>query len=609
MLADFGFQQARGRLLDVVDQVIDDRVIPDLHALLRRRGPCRGIRPHVEADDRRLAGIGQTDVRIGDRADARMQNPHPNLVVADLFQRLHDGFRRTLHIRLHQHRQFRHAQIRLGLGHQLFQRRRGAHGCAFVLARLLAVIRDLARLRFGIDHVQRIARPRRAGQTQHFDRHGRAGFGDHLALVIDQRPHLAPLLADDKDVALAQGAVLHQHRRHRATARVQLGLDHRTRRLTARVGAQLQQFGLQRDGFQQRVQPFAGLGRNFDILHIARHLLDDDGMLQQLLAHLVRVRLIFVDLVDRHDQRHLGRLRMGNRLDRLRHHRIVRRHHQHYDIGDIRPARAHRGEGRVTRRVKEGDHLPLVGFHLIGADMLGDPARFARHDRGLADRIQQRGLAVVDMAHDRDDRRAMYQVFGLVLDHVDGLLDVGVSDAGRLVAKFLDHQFGGVGVDGLVGRDHHAHLHQRFDHIRRPFGHAVGKFCHRDRLGQLHIAHLLFGFHAKAHRLLAGLFLLALDRGHRPLATAFVRDRVRQRQLARPAAILGPLGLGGAVTFFAFAVGLALRQGTRTRRPPPLACAGRGIVRRAGRRRTCRGGPRRRAGRTIRPRSVALGRG
>ena len=49
---------------------------------------------------------------------------------------------------------------------------------------------------------------------------------------------------------------------------------------------------------------------------------------------------------------------------------------------------------------------PLAQRHLVGADMLGDAAGFVRRHIGLAQRIEQRGLAVVDMAHDGDDRRA-----------------------------------------------------------------------------------------------------------------------------------------------------------------------------------------------------------
>jgi hypothetical protein len=37
--------------------------------------------------------------------------------------------------------------------------------------------------------------------------------------------------------------------------------------------------------------------------------------------------------------------------------------------------------------------------------MLGDAAGFARHDIGVADGVEQRGLAVVDVTHDGHDRR------------------------------------------------------------------------------------------------------------------------------------------------------------------------------------------------------------
>ncbi len=37
--------------------------------------------------------------------------------------------------------------------------------------------------------------------------------------------------------------------------------------------------------------------------------------------------------------------------------------------------------------------------------MLSDPAELPAHHVGLADRVQQQRLAVVDVAHDRDDGR------------------------------------------------------------------------------------------------------------------------------------------------------------------------------------------------------------
>ena len=45
-------------------------------------------------------------------------------------------------------------------------------------------------------------------------------------------------------------------------------------------------------------------------------------------------------------------------------------------------------------------------MHLVGTDVLRDAAVLARDDVGVADRVEQLGLAVVDVTHDGDDRRA-----------------------------------------------------------------------------------------------------------------------------------------------------------------------------------------------------------
>ena len=87
-----------------------------------------------------------------------------------------------------------------------------------------------------------------------------------------------------------------------------------------------------------------------------------------------------VDLVDRDDDRHLGRLGVVDRFERLRHHAVVGRHHQHHDIGDLGAAGAHAGERFVTRRIDEDD-LAAVLLDVIRADVLRDAAGFAVRPR------------------------------------------------------------------------------------------------------------------------------------------------------------------------------------------------------------------------------------
>ena len=66
--------------------------------------------------------------------------------------------------------------------------------------------------------------------------------------------------------------------------------------------------------------------------------------------------------------------------------------------------------------------VALAHVRLVGADVLGDAAELPRHDVRLADRVQELGLAVVDVAHDGDDRRARHE-----RRLVDLLLGLGVE--------------------------------------------------------------------------------------------------------------------------------------------------------------------------------------
>ena len=60
----------------------------------------------------------------------------------------------------------------------------------------------------------------------------------------------------------------------------------------------------------------------------------------------------------------------------------------------------------MARRIEESDDA-LVGFDVVGTDVLGDTAGFARSDPRFTDVVEQRGLAVIDVTHDRNHRRAV----------------------------------------------------------------------------------------------------------------------------------------------------------------------------------------------------------
>ena len=252
-----------------------------------------------------------------------------------------------------------------------------------------------------LDHAEALAgvhdaAEARAPRPAPTGRPSRGGAG-----VVGHRADAPEDVAGDDHVAHAQGAALHQQRGDRAAARVEARLDdgrprppasgwpwaRRRRRPPAAPS---------RAACRCRVRSSAETCTNSCVPP------QSEGMTsrwRELLLDPVRVGADLVHLVDGDHERHLGGARVVDRLHRLRHDAVVGRHHDDGDVGDLGAAGAHGRERLVARRVQEGD-LAAVVVHLVGADVLGDAAGLARGHLGGADRVEQRRLAVVDVAHD-----------------------------------------------------------------------------------------------------------------------------------------------------------------------------------------------------------------
>ena len=122
----------------------------------------------------------------------------------------------------------------------------------------------------------------------------------------------------------------------------------------------------------------------------------------------------------------------------------------------------------------------IVVVDLVGTDVLGDAAGLAGGDFGLADRVEQRGLAVVDVAHDRDHRRTVDQRLFVVVElrHV-GLLFGGRDDLDLAVVLVGDRHHRVVG-EGLGQGRHLPHHHQLLDQLGRTQAEQFGEVAHGD---------------------------------------------------------------------------------------------------------------------------------
>ena len=222
--------------------------------------------------------------------------------------------------------------------------------------------------------------------------------------------------------------------------------------------------GDEQDLLQQVVDALAGLGGHVRELRRPAPLLGLELVRHQLLPDLLRVGLGLVDLVHGDEHRNLGGAGVVDGLHGLRHDAVVGGYDQHGDVRHLGAAGAQGGERLVAGRVEERDP-PAVVVDLVGADVLRDAAGLGLDDRALADRVEERRLAVVDVAHDRDHGRPGRQIVGVVLVDLGlELLLVGVLDLD------LPLRLGGDEHDRLVGErlrdgDHLADVHHDLDDL------------------------------------------------------------------------------------------------------------------------------------------------
>ena len=67
---------------------------------------------------------------------------------------------------------------------------------------------------------------------------------------------------------------------------------------------------------------------------------------------------------------------------------VIRGDNQNDDVGDGGSTGTHGGKGFVAWGIKKSDGR-VIAFNGVGPDVLGDAARFARGDFGLANGVEQ----------------------------------------------------------------------------------------------------------------------------------------------------------------------------------------------------------------------------
>ena len=187
--------------------------------------------------------------------------------------------------------------------------------------------------------------------------------------------------------------------------------------------------------------------------------------LGKLRHNAVGVRFGFIDFVYRNDNRNAGVFRVVYRFDRLRHHAVVGGDNQHDNVGNLRSARPHHRKGFVTGRIQKGN-TSLRRFDHICADVLGNAAEFGRNNVRTADCVEGFCLSVVDVSHNRNNRRPGSHIGFAVFFGCDNRFFIQTDDF-YVAVVFGSKQGRRIRIDGLRNRHHHSHRHQFGDNFRR----------------------------------------------------------------------------------------------------------------------------------------------
>ena len=194
---------------------------------------------------------------------------------------------------------------------------------------------------------------------------------------------------------------------------------------------------------------------------------------------------------------------MVDGFDGLRHNAVIGSHYQNGNIGYLGAAGAHGSKSLMARCIQEGDLLS-VGFHLIRTDMLGDTACFGGGDMGRTDLIQQRGFPMVNVTHNGNHRRTIFQIFRFVFHIGKQFFLFGYLHFNRCT-EFFGDDGGCIDVQILVDGGHHAHGHQLHDNVGSLFAQLTGQILYGDAVFQ---HHMVFHFGKLSWRLFLDIFIV-----------------------------------------------------------------------------------------------------
>ena len=133
---------------------------------------------------------------------------------------------------------------------------------------------------------------------------------------------------------------------------------------------------------------------------------------------MIGISIRLIDLVQCNNDRNFSRLGVVNSFTRLGHDPVICCDHDYSNVRHLGATCAHGCECLVTRRIEERNFLPVY-LNLVSANILSDAACFTRRHLCFTDGIEQRGLTMVNVTHNGDNRRDNNGVVFVARGHHD----------------------------------------------------------------------------------------------------------------------------------------------------------------------------------------------
>ncbi len=175
---------------------------------------------------------------------------------------------------------------------------------------------------------------------------------------------------------------------------------------------------------------------------------------------------------------------MVNGLEGLGHDTIIGGYHDNGNVGDLCTPGTHSRKSLVTRGIEESDLPATFKFHSVCTDMLCDATGFTSDHIRIPYIIEQFGLSMVNMSHNRDNGRPGNEVFFTVRFLGDGFLQFNGDKFNRIV-KFFRDQHQGFSIEALVNGNHNPQAHAGGYYLDDGYMHEVGQFIHTDKFRNL----------------------------------------------------------------------------------------------------------------------------